>query len=276
MICRDSYIPGPMKKNIFLVVYVFCSGLLSAQVDSPHIKKLIPKLSFTRHQLGSTTISIKKLQYGPGTDYVFINLHDDESTSVAGVAGVLEKQGGTLITIENSGKRTIQFRYRNKNYSIDPNRIFSRTGISKTLQPGKINSKLIDEVEIFASCILKLIPAETRFVIALHNNTDGNLSVSEYLRGSKREKDAKEVFVAAGEDPNDFFLTTDSLFFRHLSAGNFNSVLQDDKTVDQDGSLSVYFGGKNISYLNCETEHGKLVQYEKMIATALEFITNKN
>ena len=266
-----------MKEIIFLTIAAFNSSLLSAQVDSPGAKKLIPKVSLVTYKLGSTDIELKMLQYGPGSNCVFINLHDDESTSVEGVASALENYGGTLITIENNGKRNIQFRYHGKNYSVDPNRIFSRTGIRKTLAlPEIANQKLIDEVEKFASRILKLLPAETKFVVALHNNTNGNLSVSEYLPGSKREKDAKKVFVAAGQDPDDFFLTTDSLFFQHLSAGNFNSVLQDNITVEQDGSLSVYFSGKDISYLNCETEHGKLSQCEKMIAAALQYITAKN
>ncbi|MFC0771385.1 hypothetical protein [Terrimonas alba] len=266
-----------MKKNIFLFISAFYSSLLSAQVNSRGAEKFIPQVYFITHKLGSTDVRLKMLQYGPVSNYLFINLHDDENTSVEGVSNTLENNGGTLIKIENNGKRNIQFRHRGKNYSIDPNRIFSRTGIRKTLaQSGKVNSKLVDEVGSFASHILKLIPGETRFVIALHNNANGNLSVTEYLPGNKREKDAQKVFVATGQDPDDFFLTTDSLFFQYLSASHFNSILQDDINVEQDGSLSVYFGGKNISYLNCEAEHGRVAQYERMIAAALKYITAKN
>ena len=45
--------------------------------------------------------------------------------------------------------------------------------------------------------------------------------------------------------------------------------------VQQDGSLSVYFGEKNIRYLNCETEHKKVRQYEEMITVALKHISQK-
>lgn len=276
MIHFIGYTLGSMKETAFLISCVFCSMLLLAQGEGPGAKKFIPKVSLVTHKLGSTDIRIKVFQFGSGSHHVFINLHDDESTSVEGVMVALENFGGTLIKIENNGRRNIQFNYRGKNYSIDPNRIFSRTGIKKTLAQPEANSKLIDEVDIFAAHILKLIPAETRFVVALHNNTNGNLSMNEYLPGSKRENDAKKVFVANGQDPDDFFLTTDSLFFQHLSANNFNSVLQDDINVEKDGSLSVYFGGTNISYLNCETEHGRLAQYEKMIAAALKYINAKN
>ena len=116
------------------------------------------------------------------------------------------------------------------------------------------------------------MPRETRSVIALHNNTEGNLSVNSFLPGNQYETDAKKVYVDDNQDPDDFFLTTDSVLFDQLAAEKYNAVWQDNLLVQQDGSLSVYFGEKDICYLNCETEHGKVKQYEEMISVALKYI----
>jgi hypothetical protein len=109
-------------------------------------------------------------------------------------------------------------------------------------------------------------------VVALHNNTEGRLSIQSYMPGSENAIDAQEVFANHQKDPDDFFLTTDSLLFRQLSSAAYNIVLQDNQTVRQDGSLSVYFGGQKRCYVNCETEHGRLESYDDMLSAAIGYI----
>jgi hypothetical protein len=72
------------------------------------------------------------------------------------------------------------------------------------------------------------------------------------------------------QDPDDFFLTTDSLLFHRLAAKKYNAILQHNQRAKQDGSLSVYFGRKKIRYLNCETQHGKAGQFKEMMETAIQ------
>lgn len=168
------------------------------------------------------------------------------------------------------------FRLNRKLYSFDPNRMFSKTGIRKSLAGFKHTTQsAVDEVEKFAARILSLLPKHSHCVIALHNNTNGNLSVKSFLSGSKYATDAKKVYADQKQDHDDFFLTTDSLLFYQLSAENYNAVWQDNLRVQQDGSLSVYAGEKNICYLNCETEHGKTKQYEEMVTIALKYIDQR-
>lgn len=256
-----------MKKVFSLITLLCCVLFLMAQ------EEIVPNVSTVTHKLGNNYTRIKIFQYGKRKDIVFINLHSDETTSVAGVEKLLQTKGGMLIKLENNNKRNISFGINGNAYTFDPNRIFSKTGIEHTLQRFKNTSdKAINEVEKFANHILSLLPKEPHCVIALHNNTEGNLSVNSYLPGNQYEKDAKKVNVADNQDPDDFFLTTDSLLFERLAAEKYNTVWQDNWQVQQDGSLSVYFGEKGICYLNCETEHGKVKQYEEMISVALKHI----
>lgn len=256
-----------MKKFALLTTVLFGAFCLMAQ------KKIIPKVSTVIHKLGNDQTRIKIFQYGKQKDIVFINLHSDETTSIAGVEKLLQTRGGLLIKLENNNRRNISFRIRGSVYTFDPNRIFSKKGIEHTLERFKnISDRAITEVEKFSNHILKLLPKEVQCVIALHNNTEGNLSVNSYLPGSQYETDAKKVNVEDSQDPDDFFLTTDSLLFDQLSAEKYNVVWQDNLLAQQDGSLSVYFGEKGICYLNCETEHGKVKQYEDMIGAALKYI----
>ena len=110
-----------------------------------------------------------------------------------------------------------------------------------------------------------MIPEETICIIALHNNTPDHFSVTEYAPGNKRSGDSRKVFINAEQDADDFFLPTDRYLYENLAVKGFNTILQDNKNCTEDGSLSVYCGKKNIRYVNCETEHGKTLQYYEMI-----------
>ena len=242
----------------------------------PAQQKLVPRITTITHKLGDDHARIKIFKYGSRKDIVFINLHADETTSIAEAQKLLQQRGGTLVKLENNNQRNIRFKLKGSLYTFDPNRIFSKQGIAKTLAGFKnVNDLAVREVEKFASKILDLLPEETRCFIALHNNTDGNLSINSFLAGNEYARDAKKVYANEKQDPDDFFLTTDSLLFEQLSAEKYNTILQDNLNVQQDGSLSVYFGEKNICYLNCETEHGKAKQYEEMINAALRYAGSK-
>jgi hypothetical protein len=256
---------------LLLLLPVF---VISQTTASPVASRtLIPKVTTVYYQLGNTVIPIKSYQYGNSKDLFFINLHDDEMTAVNGAIRLLETNGGTLLRLANKKQRNISFKMDGVSYLFDPNRIFSRHGISQSLSAfGRVSKKAIDEVEEFAKRILKFLPASPACVIALHNNADGKFSVNSYLKGNEREKDARAVHLSPNEDPDDLFLTTDSTLYRNLAKEKFNVVWQDNRNAYRDGSLSVYCGEKNIRYLNCETEHGKTSQYREMILAANKYL----
>lgn len=254
-----------MRYLLYITLFCFtCSFLQVHQTAAFKRIDVTEKTIF--YQLADNIVPIKIQQYGGRDDMVFINLHDDELTSVDAAKRILEEHGGMLVEIENNSERNIRFKLGRQVYKVDPNRMFSKEGIKRSLKQLGISSpKAIDEVEKLGQRIIQLIPAEAKCVIALHNNTANLFSVIEYAPGNRRAVDSKKVYINAAQDADDFFLTTDSDLYEKLADSGFNTILQDNKRCTDDGSLSVYCGRKNIRYVNCETEHGKTDQYFEMM-----------
>jgi hypothetical protein len=262
-----------MVKTACLSIYLFLPFISVAQVNNANTSgdKLTPVINTITHKIGDSNTSIQTFQYGDKKDIVFISLHDNEFTGLEPTKLLLEGLGGLLIKIENDNNRNINFRLDQRSYTFDPNRMFSKIGIQKTLQSfGRSNDKAVNEVDKFAKRILRLFPKDFTCAFALHDNTDGGYSVKYYQPGSQYGNDARLVSIDTLQDPDDFFLTTDSLFFHRLSAKKYNVILQHNQRAKQDGSLSVYFGMKKIRYLNCETQQGKTGQYKEMMETAIQ------
>ncbi len=260
-----------MRKLPLLAILSFIHFNIAAQtsVQLATPKIYLPRENSVYFKLGDRVVQIKLIQYGNVRDRVYINLHDDEITAVNGARKLLERKGGFLIKIENYKTRNIRFKMDGKYYTIDPNRMFSRAGIARSLIIfGNTSPKAIDEIEKFASRVLQLIPPNPSWIIALHNNTNGKYSVNSYLPGGDKEKDAKGLHVNEELDADDFFFTTDSVLFYRLANERYNTILQDNVNATRDGSLSIYCGEKNIRYINCETEHGRQPAYDQMIVAA--------
>ena len=223
------------------------------------------------HRIGNKDIRVNTSQYGEQKDFVFVALHDNELTGLETAKSVLETSGGLLIKIENENNRNISFKLNQRWFTFDPNRMFSKTGIRKTLQTyGRSSDKAINEVDRFAKRIVQLFPKTSFCIVAIHDNTDGEYSVNNYRKGGQHANDARHITVEPLQDPDDFFLTTDSLLFQKLAARRYNVVLQHNQRAKQDGSLSVFCGRKNMRYLNCETEHGKTDRFSEMMNDAME------
>jgi len=264
-----------MRYLLYIALFCFtCSFLQVHQTAAFRGIDVTEKTIF--YKLAENIVPIKIQQYGERTDIVFINLHDDELTSVDAAKRILETNGGVLMEIENNAQRNIRFRLGQYFYKVDPNRIFSKDGIKKSLeQLGRSSFRAVDEVEKLGQRIIELMPGETKCVIALHNNTPGFFSVTEYAPGNKRSIESKKVYINPKEDSDDFFLTTDSDLYEKLADKGYNTILQDNQNCTEDGSLSVYCGKRNIRYVNCETEHGKSDQYHQMMKTLIVVLDDK-
>jgi len=259
---------------LFILAYTCLHGQQSIEFTQPANPAITEKTIF--YNLAGTTVPIKITQYGEKTDVVFINLHDDEITSVDAAKRVLEEYGGLLIEVENNAQRNIRFKLGSYFFKVDPNTIFSEEGIKKSLeQLGRTSVKAVDEVEKLGQRIIQLIPEETSCIISLHNNTPEFFSVTEYAAGNKRSVDSKKVYINIEQDADDFFLTTDNNLYEKLADKGFNTILQNNKNSTEDGSLSVYCGRKNIRYVNCETEHGKTGQYYEMMKALMVSLYNR-
>ncbi|MET0635350.1 MAG: hypothetical protein ABWZ25_04945 [Chitinophagaceae bacterium] len=246
-----------MCKRFLILVALF--PLFSRSQDLPLKNEL------TWYKLGDDSISISVTDFGGDKQPVYLNVHDNEVTSLQATLPVLKKKGGVLVKINNDGNRSVRFTLDGAEYAFDPNRIFSRNGIVHTLiRHKRTSNKAIEEIGGFADFFLSRIPENAEFIIALHNNANGNLSIESYQEWGEHRVDAAETSRIWWADPDDFMLTTDRRIYNAFNK-NFNIVLQNNERVRQDGSLSVYYGEKGIAYLNCETEHGHLMEFTRMI-----------
>jgi len=183
----------------------------------------------------------------------FLNLHENESTSVLAARDVLKSLPGTLITVHNKGTRLISFTLDGQTFTFDPNRIFTDAGIERSLRKyGPYSPSAHHQIAILRGAILEMLEDQASpLVIALHNNTPGDYSILEYLPSGSEAQSAKEVFVNPALSPDDFFLVTAPALFAKLRSAKFNVVLQSETPVD-DGSLSVWFQQQHRPYANVE------------------------
>lgn len=204
---------------------------------------------------------------------LYFNMHDDENTSVEAAKSVADKVGGTVIELKHSGDRLINFKLKNKSYKIDPNRIFTSVGIGKTLKNyGGTSPEAEAEVDKFAKKLISDFLKQTDVIIALHNNTNNEYSAKSYEKGGSYEKDAAQVFINPANDIDDFFFVTEEKYFNKIKEKGFNVILQDNKNVTDDGSLSVYCGNEKITYINVEAEHGHRAEQIKMLESLREIL----
>lgn len=224
-------------------------------------------------QIGNTTIHVRTTQVEQARP-TFLNLHDDENTSVSAGKKILRQSGGRLIELEHGGARLISFQLAGQTYRFDPNRIFSASGVTATLTRTKnISSEAQLTVEEFASRFIETFQLDHEpVIIALHNTGGGGLSINSYLATGDKPTTASAVHVSTNRFAGDFFYVTDRRFFDYLEARDFNVTLQDDANVPDDGSASVYFARKGIPYLNIEADKGHLDEQIKMVRVAREMV----
>lgn len=201
----------------------------------------------------------------PGPTY--INVHDDENTSVEAGLDVIRRRGGRVIELQHADRRNIVFTLDGTTYEFDPNRMFTDVGAETTLrQNGPFSDSAFAVVRRFADELIEAYDlAALSVVVTLHNNKEGDYSAKSYATGGEYEADAADVFIVEDSDPDDFFFVTDRGFFENLKKGGFNVVLQDNDRATDDGSLSVFCGQHGIPYVNVEAQRGHLEAQIRML-----------
>lgn len=254
-------------EKFYLILFACLAGLLSCgQGSNRGATPIKAKKTSYEFLLGETRKQVLVHEYGNRNDIVMLNLHDDETTSVDAAKRVLEKSGGILISIENKRERLVSFEKNSRQYRFDPNRMFTKKGAAASLEKNSTHSsvEIVETVLGFGQFILDKIPKAAVTLVALHNNDEGRLSINSYYPGGENAMDVEEASRKKGQDPDNFFFTTDSSLYRQLKAG-YNTVLQQNDKARDDGSLSVYYGQRNKSYVNVEAEHGQTREQEEMI-----------
>ena len=129
----------PLKNVFHTTLAILCCWSATAQNSARPVytRTFSPKTTTIFYRLGETSIPIHVSQYGEARDMVYINLHDDEQSSVDAAKSLLQNEGGMLIIFDNKNQRNIRFRLKGKTYTFDPNRMFSREGIKQSLSEFK-------------------------------------------------------------------------------------------------------------------------------------------
>jgi hypothetical protein len=205
--------------------------------------------------VGNAAIQIVTDSFSPANQSIlYLNVHEDEQTSVQAATKHLQAVGGTLIRLQHSGGRNIGFEFGNRNYLFDPNRIFTSTGRKDNLNKlSHFDAKADSIISGFANIILQPV-LQAAIVVALHNNTNNNFSILSFKKGGKEAKNASRLYINPKMDVDDFVLTTETTIFNFLKRKQISVVLQNNKHCIDDGSLSVYCGKKGIPYVNIEAQ----------------------
>lgn len=254
----------PLFASLLLALVAGCARWPVTQTTSPRKAKL--QFMLMPLSLGETNVQVQVFQNGSPSP-TFLNVHDDENTSVAAGQKIIRESGGRLVEFRHTGARLIRFSLEGERFVIDPNRIFSEAGIEATLKlHGPYTEAAHRAVRQFANTYLDRFGLDQEpAIVALHNNSDGDLTIHSYEPGARHAATSIEVYVAANRSPDDFFYVTDRRFFDYLKKREFNVTLQDNARVPDDGSLSVYFARKGIPYLNIEAEMSHLEQQTEMV-----------
>jgi hypothetical protein len=251
------------------------SGLMALVSFSLFSPKVYSAENSTK-DIGIGRTNVQLCSYGnPNSDIVYVNMHDNENTSVK-VARKLISQGygGHLLELKAQGRREITFEHSGQEFKFDPNRIFTNRGIRQTLTDYENYSIYAHlEVRVFAKKFLQEIDrSNPTHIVALHNNSNNKYSIKSYLSKNTLENDAQRINYNPNHDPDNFFYVTDESVFLRLKEEKFNVVLQNDLTVTDDGSLSVYCAREGISYINVEAQHSKRKKQEEMLKALVDLL----
>jgi len=224
-------------------------------------------------RIGETMVPVRLQQRGQPAP-VMVNVHDDENTSVRAGKTVLRESGGRLIELAHSGHRHVAFQLAGETYRFDPNRIFTDAGTQSTLtRQGKYSEAAQAAVRQFATEFIETYALNRQpVIIALHNTDGRGLFINRYQTNRPLNNAAAMVHESTSRSSGDFFYVTDERFFTWLQARDFNVMLQDNATVPDDGSMSVYFARLGIPYLNIEAHNDHLPEQIIMVRAARKML----
>lgn len=222
--------------------------------------------------LGETPIQIIDSKPINSDSIIFLNVHEDETTSIETLIRYSEMDPIPFFYLKHQQTRRVHFTLKGKNYDFDPNRIFTRKGIRKTLKDGENRSHKARKVakKLAAEILGRLQGA--RAVVALHNNTDVNYSIKSYDVDGDEAQNTKWVYINEEMDPDDFIYTTNERFYQAFKERKINVILQDNTGYVNDGSLSVYCGKNEIPYINIETQKGHFDEQMALLKVVLEIL----
>ncbi|MCK4577968.1 MAG: hypothetical protein KAU50_04215 [Candidatus Marinimicrobia bacterium] len=210
-----------------------------------------------------------------GSTLTFVNLHDDENTSAEAARSYISKNGGRLIELRHGRGRDVVIRRREYHAQFDPNRMFTAAGLSKSLSwNGKLTEENVQLGLEFSTAIAQIIDIDHEpVIIAVHNNTQGRLTIRDFQPGQWYGDDAKQVNISRGRDSDDFFFTNSPQIFAGLSRLQYNVALMSDDPPDR-GTLGRRVNSQGGTYVNVEAQHGHLKEQIEMLESLVQVIAS--
>lgn len=253
-------------KHPYFSVFLFLSFSLGA-CSQDSAKTPVAVVIQHSYTLGSTLLTVNHTTYRSSSPIKLVQLHHNELTADSVTQTISEEMGIDYLQIINGEKRLIDFATEGKNHRFDPNRMFSTEGIVNSLQLHSQYSEAgFQSIASFRNSLLNLLGSNST-IIAVHNNTDGAFALADYMKNN-----TGQVHQNTTLDPDDFFITTDSLLFSRLKERDFNVVLEYSERLIDDGSLSIYCSRNKIPYVNVEAQHGHREEQAKMLRTLTELL----
>ena len=211
----------------------------------------------------------------PKMNTLYLIVHEDEQTSIEVIRDYAETNTINYAYLEQSAKRRIAFNVDSSTYSIDPNRIFSPVGRDNTLEGDSTNKQEAQALSTKLANGLIGVVNQYSYIVTLHNNSPNRYSIKSYKPGGGEAGNTGDLHINSKEDPDDFFYTTDSTFFKVAKEANYNVILQDNSDPVDDGSLSVFCGWKGVPYINIEAELGHFDKQREMLDFVAKFLSTK-
>jgi hypothetical protein len=258
-----------MRTGLLVITFLLLSLRLQAQ-HPPVFDGIKTDTSYIL--INNFTVNLIKYSYRE-PNINFLVIHDNEDTGVKAAFEYIHFSGGSIIDPQYGGVRNYAFQYNAAYHQIDPNSIYTDTGIRKGLAKyGSITEEVVQELLKASKVILNHYAAgKPEYIFTLHNNTDGNYGIASYLKGYELESTADSLYINFQMDPDDLILVTEPDLFSRLKKENVNVILQ-SKTAPDDGSLSVYAMQNGIPYINVEVQHGHTNEHLRLIEIAVKVL----
>lgn len=198
-------------------------------------------------------------------------VHDNENTSIDAFNSLSNANQFNLIELNQHEERLIKYQDKDGIILFDPNRIFTKIGIEKTLEMYNktAEKKYVKKVQKFSKKLLSFVLKNKKspYIVAIHNNTNDNFSIQSYIDS----KDTQEIYINPNEDMDDFAIVTEAVDFEYFKSKKLNVVLL-GKDFEDDGSLSVYCQINHIPYINLEAENGHVAKQTQMLQATYDLL----
>lgn len=226
---------------------------------------MLRELQPTTLAAGDAQVPVRQWQHDPPA-LLFVNLHQNESTSVEAAQLLLRELPGRLVVFAAGNTRTLEGQVNGRPFRFDPNRVFSPAGIAATLRKHNPHAVLgaAEAVAAFArEYVACLALREHGRVVAIHNTGD-DYNIHAYEHGGEEAAGAAAVHVSPQQHHHDFYFVTEPAVYATLSQRGYNTVLQAPSPPD-DGSLSVYCAQQGIPYINVEGRYHQAEHQARML-----------